>query len=206
VISPASVEGGLPAFRRVWQVASQPDRRWTEPALHRLPFNLRFQESGIARRRRLRKASRSHRSTWARRRGMHRGASPASLSGRSQGATRRPTARSATAHARKSSSGERCGRGAWSQIVVSIRPPCTPAATLTRWMLQEPTHDALVAASLTVSTTLSHPGWRPAAAASWSDGAPSPNAARRSGKELSSYRPPPALRPSWPGGGSCRPG
>ena len=39
-----------------------------------------------------------------------------------------------------------------------------------------------------------------------SHGAPQPGkAARRCGKEVSSYRPLPALRPSWPGGGSCRP-
>jgi hypothetical protein len=36
---------------------------------------------------------------------------PASLGGPSQGATRRPTARSATAHAREGSSEERCGMG-----------------------------------------------------------------------------------------------
>jgi hypothetical protein len=97
-------------------------------------------------------------------------------------------------------------RGAWSQIVASIQPPCTPTATLTSWTLREPHRKALVTASLTVSTTSSHPGWRPTAATSWSDGAASPNAARRCGKRLSGYRPPPAVWPSWPGGGSCRPG
>jgi hypothetical protein len=106
---------------------------------------------------------------------------------------------------------QRSGAGlgaARSRIVASIQPPCTPMVTLTSWMLQEPTQDALVAASLTASTTSSHPRWRPAAAASWfARHAAAP--ARQVGEpatELSGYRPLPALRPSWPGGGSCRPG
>jgi hypothetical protein len=80
--------------------------------------------------------------------------------------------------------------------------------TLTGWMLQELTEDALVAASLTGSTTLSHPGWRPAAAAKLVR-TPRRSPARPVGEpatETSSYRPLPALRSSWPGGGSCRPG
>jgi hypothetical protein len=44
------------------------------------------------------------------------------------------------------------------------------------------------------------------AAGSWSGRRVQPERSRRCGKEHSSYRPPPALRPSWPGGGSCRPG
>src|SRR5215218_630347 len=45
-------------------------------------------------------------------RDMHWRRAPASLGGPWQGATRRPTARSATAHAREGSSEERCGMGA----------------------------------------------------------------------------------------------
>jgi hypothetical protein len=79
------------------------------------------------------RSARPPRSAWARRRSpsprMHRRRVTASLSGPSQRTTRRPTARSATAHARKGSSGERCG------------------------MRKNPHRMALVTASLTGSTT-----------------------------------------------------
>src|SRR5215204_7020886 len=66
-VSPASVEGGLPAFRRVWQVASQPDRRRTaEPALHRLPVQPAIPGVWYCPSQAAEKAFQSHRSTWAR--------------------------------------------------------------------------------------------------------------------------------------------
>jgi hypothetical protein len=93
----------------VWQVASQCDRRGLpSQRCIDIPFNLRFQESGIARRRRLgRHPDRTDRPGHIDER-CTGGRSPASLSGPSQGTTRRPTAQSATARAHKGSSEERC--------------------------------------------------------------------------------------------------
>jgi hypothetical protein len=63
------------------------------------------------------------------------------------------------------------------KIVASIQLPCTLTATLTGWMLQEPTQhlvgDGLAYGQHHVVDNLA-PGWRPAAAASWSKAHPSP--------------------------------
>jgi hypothetical protein len=104
------------------------------------------------------------------------GGSPASLSGPSQGTTRRPTARSPTAHARKGSSGERCRTRGLVADRRLVQPPCTPDGHVDQLEVARTPQERVGGASLTVSTTLSHPGWRPAAAASWSDGAPHPPA------------------------------
>jgi hypothetical protein len=96
------------------------------------------------------------------------------------------------------------------RIVASIQPPCTPMVTLTSWMLQEPTQDALVAALLTASTTSSTTSPGMAAGSCCKLVRPARRSpARQVGEpatELSGYRPLPALRPSWPSGGSWRPG
>ncbi len=84
--------------------------------------------------------------------------------------------------------GSGVGRGAArSQIVASIQPPCTPDGRLDRLEVAG-THtgwrcDGLAEARL--GRRQPHPGWRSAAAASWSDGAPQPGkAARRCGKDI----------------------
>jgi hypothetical protein len=147
---PTSVAGSFP----VRQARTGPSRRCID-----LPFNLRCQQSGTARPRRLGKASRPHQSAWARRRspvaeGCTGGALPASLSGPSHSITRRPTARSATATPARARQGSAVGRGAWSQIVASIQPPCTPTATLTCWMLQEPHRKVIGSAGVQVCVLL----------------------------------------------------
>ena len=87
---------------------------WTaEPALQRLPFNLRFQESGIARRRRQGKVSSTapiglgaSTITVAEDAPAQSHSVPEQAFTTHNSSTNR---RSATAHARKGSSGERCG-------------------------------------------------------------------------------------------------
>jgi hypothetical protein len=77
----------------------------------------------------------------------------------------------------------RPGRRSWPRS--SRLAPQT--AALTGWRLQEPTQDGVVTASLEPGQVVDnlHPGWRSAAAASWSDGAPQPGkAARRCGKDI----------------------
>lgn len=148
---------------------------------------------------------------WRRCRRCIGGGSPASLGGPWQGATRRPTARSATAHAREGSSREPRGMGRpRSRIVASIQPPCTRTVILTGCASQDPYRMALVAASLTAKTRSSTTSPGMAAGSSCnaaSDGTAQPGRqVGEAAKETSSYCPPPALRPSCPGGGSCRPG
>jgi len=115
-------------------------------------------------------------------------------------------------HARIGSSGERCGgRVARSPIVASIQPPCTRRRPWPLDVARTPTRMALVTASPKPGRARRQPrrdGGRQLLQAG------SHGTARRTrqGRKVSepatgtySYRPLPALRPSWPGGGSCRP-
>jgi hypothetical protein len=78
---------------------------------------------------------------------------PASLGGPSQGATRRPTARSATVHAREGSSEERCGMGGGpgrgsspgsSRLAPRWSPgPAARRRTRTGWRWWRPAQSAL---------------------------------------------------------------
>jgi hypothetical protein len=180
--------------------------RTAEPAVHRLPVQpaipgVRYCPSQAAG-----KASRPHRSAGHIDEGCTGGRSPASLSGPSQGTTRRPTAQSATARAHKGSSEERCEtRG----LVADRR--LDPAALHSDGHLdqldvagtsQESVGDGLadgqhhvVSPRMAVGSCCKLVGRRG-----------QPERSSRCGKRLSGYRPPPAVWPSWPGGGSCRPG
>jgi hypothetical protein len=77
-------------------------------------------------------------------------------------------------------------------------------------MRKNPHRMALVTASLTGSTTslTTSSGMAAGSCCKLVRTAPRSLARerRRAATETSSYRPLPALRPSWPGGGSCRPG
>jgi hypothetical protein len=137
--------------RRVWQVPPGVTGAGCRAGLASTSHQPAIPKSGNPRRRRLGKASRPHRSAWARRQsrvaeGFTGGVSPASLSGPSQGTTRRPTARSATAHApRKGSSGERCRtRGLVADRRLDPAALAPRTATLTGWRLQAPHRNALV--------------------------------------------------------------
>jgi hypothetical protein len=97
--------------------------RAAEPALHRFPFNLRCLESGI-----------------------HAGEGlPASLSGRAfadhYSSVNCPISHRPHRNAHQASDGG-CG-ATRSQIVAPIQPACARTATLTGWMLHEPTQDGV---------------------------------------------------------------
>ena len=103
------------------------------------------------------------------------------------------------------------GGVARSPIVASIQPPCTRWPPWPAGCCKNPhTRMALVTASPKPGPARrqTRPGWRQAVAASWFARHGTPRLARQVSEPAtgtSSYRPLPALRPPWPGGGSCRP-
>jgi hypothetical protein len=161
------------------------------------------------------RSSRPHRSALGRRRspvpeGCISGGSPASLRGPSQGTPRRPTARSATATPAMTRQGSGVGCGGGAVADRRLDPAALhPDGDLGGWMLQEPTQDGVgdgVAEARASSSTTS-PGMAAGSCCKLVRTARR-SPARQVGEpatETSSYRPLPALRPSWPGGGSCRP-
>jgi hypothetical protein len=96
---------------------------------------------------------------------------------------------------------------AWSGIVASIQPPCTPTAALTGCrLLQDGGGDGLADGQGQVVDDVTGYGGRQLLQASRTVRRSPARQVGDAARRFPSYGPLPALRPSWPGGGSCRPG